>query len=73
MSVPVLRLRDVVRAFERLGWHFARQRGSHIIMTLPGSIVTLSAPVHPEVAIGTLREMIAKAGITVDQFLTALG
>ena len=71
--VPVLRPRDVVRAFERLGWHVARQRGSHIIMTRPGSIVTLSIPDHNEVARGTLRDLIGKAGITVDRFLNALG
>jgi predicted RNA binding protein YcfA (HicA-like mRNA interferase family) len=70
--VPVLRPRDVVRAFERLGWQVARQRGSHIIMTRPGSIVTLSIPDHNEVARGTLRDLIAKAGLTVEQFLARL-
>jgi len=31
-AVPVLRPRDVVKAFEKLGWEVARQRGSHIIL-----------------------------------------
>jgi len=71
--VPLLRPREVVQAFERLGWSVARQRGSHIVMTRPGHIATLSIPDHPEVARGTLRTLIAKAGLTVEEFLSAAG
>jgi predicted RNA binding protein YcfA (HicA-like mRNA interferase family) len=69
--VPLLRPREVVRAFERLGWSVARQRGSHIVMTKSGHIATLSIPDHPQVARGTLRTLIAKAGFTVEEFLSA--
>ncbi len=68
-SVPVLRPRKVVNAFEKLGWAVARQKGSHIILTKEGHIATLSVPNHPEVARGTLRGLIARAGITLDEFL----
>jgi predicted RNA binding protein YcfA (HicA-like mRNA interferase family) len=71
--VPVLRPREVVRAFGRLGWEAARQRGSHIILTKSGHIATLSVPDHPTVARGTLRGLIARAGLTVEEFLQALG
>ena len=71
-SIPVLRTRDVVRGFERLGWQVARQRGSHIILTRPGSLATLSVPDHSEVARGTLRALIAKAALTVEEFLRAI-
>ena len=70
--VPVLRPSEVVKAFRKLGWEIARQRGSHIIMTKPGHIATLSIPEHSEVARGTLRGLIFKAGLTVEQFLEAL-
>jgi predicted RNA binding protein YcfA (HicA-like mRNA interferase family) len=30
--VPLLKSRQVVKAFEKLGWEVARQRGSHIIL-----------------------------------------
>lgn len=69
--VPVLRPRAVVRAFQRLGWQVARQKGSHIVMTRPGSAVTLSVPDHDEVARGTLRALITKAGLTLEQFIDA--
>ena len=70
--VPVLKSTEVVKAFQRLGWDVARQRGSHIILTKEGSLATLSVPNHPEVAKGTLRALIGRAGITVDEFIDAL-
>lgn len=70
--VPLLRPQLVVRAFEKLGWEVARQRGSHIILTKPGHIASLSIPNHTQVARGTLRDVIDKAGLTVDEFLKAL-
>jgi predicted RNA binding protein YcfA (HicA-like mRNA interferase family) len=70
--VPVLKPREVVKTFEKLGWQVARQRGSHIILTKEGHIATLSVPNHPEVARGTLRSLIARAGLAVDDFLKAL-
>jgi predicted RNA binding protein YcfA (HicA-like mRNA interferase family) len=69
--VPLLSPSDVIKMFQRLGWQIVRQKGSHIIMTKPGHIATLSIPNHPEVARGTLRSLIAKAGLTVEQFLDA--
>jgi predicted RNA binding protein YcfA (HicA-like mRNA interferase family) len=70
--VPVLRPGEVVKAFQRLGWEVARQRGSHIILTKEGSVATLSVPNHPGVARGTLRALIGRAGVTTDEFLEAL-
>jgi len=69
--VPLLPPSDVIKLFQRLGWQIARQKGSHIIMTKPGHIATLSIPNHQEVARGTLRSLIAKAGLTIEQFLDA--
>ncbi|MGA2148115.1 MAG: type II toxin-antitoxin system HicA family toxin [Bryobacteraceae bacterium] len=31
-ALPLFRPREVVRAFERLGWQVARQHGSHIVL-----------------------------------------
>jgi predicted RNA binding protein YcfA (HicA-like mRNA interferase family) len=70
--IPLLRPREVIKIFEKFGWEIARQRGSHIILTKEGHIATLSVPNHPEVARGTLRTLIARAGLTVEEFLEAL-
>jgi predicted RNA binding protein YcfA (HicA-like mRNA interferase family) len=70
-KLPVLSGGEVVKIFERLGWGVARQRGSHIILVREGNIATLSVPNHREVARGTLRSLIARAGLTVEEFLSA--
>ena len=68
-SLPILSGREVVRAFESLGWQVARQSGSHIIMVKESEMTTLSIPDHREVAKGTLRSLIRAAGITVSEFI----
>ncbi|MDG2307224.1 MAG: type II toxin-antitoxin system HicA family toxin [Candidatus Binatia bacterium] len=70
-DLPVVAGREARRAFERLGWIFRRQSGSHMILTKPGSIVSLSIPDHRELAPGTLRKLIRLAGITVEEFRSA--
>jgi len=71
-ALPVLSGRKAVRAFEKLGWQVARQRGSHVIMVKEGEMTTLSIPDHKVVAKGTLRSLIRSAGITVDEFADQL-
>jgi predicted RNA binding protein YcfA (HicA-like mRNA interferase family) len=71
-KIPLLSGREVVRVFSRLGWDVARQGGSHIILVKEGHIATLSVPDHHEVARGTLRSLIARAGLTIEEFLNAL-
>jgi predicted RNA binding protein YcfA (HicA-like mRNA interferase family) len=70
-ELPLFRPREVVRAFERLGWRVSRRRGSHIVLTKSGALATLSVPDHAQVARGTLRSLIASAGLTVEEFLAA--
>jgi len=72
MKLPFLSGRKAANVFERLGWEIARRRGSHIILVKEGHIATLSIPDHKEVAKGTLRKLIARAGITVEEFLGAV-
>jgi predicted RNA binding protein YcfA (HicA-like mRNA interferase family) len=60
--VPLLKPRQVMRAFEKLGWEVSRRESSHIV----------AVPDHPQVARGTLRSLIAKAGLTVEEFVEAV-
>jgi predicted RNA binding protein YcfA (HicA-like mRNA interferase family) len=70
--IPVLSGKEIVKIFESLGWEVSRQRGSHVIMTKKGEIVTLSIPNHKEVARGTLRSLIRSANLTVEEFIKAI-
>jgi predicted RNA binding protein YcfA (HicA-like mRNA interferase family) len=70
--VPLARPREVIRAFENLGWSVVRRKGSHVMLSKSGQMATLSVPDHALVARGTLRALITRAGITVEEFLRAL-
>ncbi len=69
--IPLLRPHEVIKTFEKFGWQVARQKGGHIILTKHGHIATLSIPNHPQVARGTLRSLIGKAGVTAEEFIEA--
>ncbi len=60
-----------MRAFERLGYESARQKGSHVRMKCPGR-KSLTVPLRKEMKPGTLRDLISKSGFTVEEFRDAL-
>ena len=70
--LPKVSGREAVAAFERVGFEVRRQRGSHIVMVKPGFPDTLSVPDHRQLRPGTLRALIRKAGLTVDEFVVLL-
>jgi predicted RNA binding protein YcfA (HicA-like mRNA interferase family) len=72
-SLPNVSGREVVKAFGKDGWEFARQKGSHMIMVKPGHIASLSIPDHKEMAKGTLRSLIRSSGLSVEEFIELLG
>jgi predicted RNA binding protein YcfA (HicA-like mRNA interferase family) len=72
-ALPIWSGRRVAQAFVKLGWQVARQRGSHIILVKPGHSATLSVPDHSEVARGTLRALIRRAGLSVEEFTSEAG
>jgi Predicted periplasmic or secreted lipoprotein len=71
-QLPNLSGKEVVKIFEKLGWEFSRQSGSHMVMTKDGEMASLSVPKHKEVAKGTLRSLIRAANLTIDEFLKAI-
>jgi predicted RNA binding protein YcfA (HicA-like mRNA interferase family) len=70
--LPKISGRQAVAAFERAGIEVRRRRGSHIVMVKPGFPETLSVPDHGELRSGTLRALIRKAGLSVEEFLALL-
>ena len=65
---------EAVRALERLGFAQVRQQGSHVILKkqTPGGEVGCVVPLHREVAIGTLREILRQAQVTPAEFMNNL-
>jgi len=70
--LPVITGREAVNVFLRTGWVLARQKGSHMILIKSGELITLSVPDHKTLDRGTLRSLIRKAGMTVDEFINPL-
>jgi predicted RNA binding protein YcfA (HicA-like mRNA interferase family) len=65
--------RDARAALERAGFVFRRQSGSHMILRRDQPYARAVVPDHKTLRPGTLRRIIADAGLTVEQFLQLLG
>ncbi|MGH7213180.1 MAG: type II toxin-antitoxin system HicA family toxin [Tepidisphaeraceae bacterium] len=65
--------RDVRAALERAGFIFRRQNGSHMILRRDQPYARAVVPDHKQVRAGTLRRIIADAGLTVEQLMQLLG
>ncbi len=70
--LPVVSGDEARRAFESVGWVMQRQTGSHMILKRAGRVNALSIPRHRTLKAGTLRSLIRKAGMTVDEFTACL-
>jgi len=72
--LPSLSSRDVIRAFEQAGFSVLpnRGKGSHIAMAREGWPAILTIPSHGDVPRGTLRALIGKSGLAVEEFLDLL-
>jgi predicted RNA binding protein YcfA (HicA-like mRNA interferase family) len=72
--LPVVSARQAIRALERAGFVVSRQSGSHCRLVHaadPARKVTV--PVHSgDLKRGTLRAIIAQAGLTVAEFVELL-
>jgi len=57
-------------AFKAAGWQVNHIEGSHYILTKENSEIHLSVPVHKNkiLGIGLLKKLIAKAGLTNDEY-----
>jgi predicted RNA binding protein YcfA (HicA-like mRNA interferase family) len=73
-SLPTLTGQDAVSAFNKLGFDVVRITDSHHILKKPGFKYNLSVPVHKQKNLkpGTLRTLIRKAEISVEEFCQAL-
>ena len=72
-KLPVVSGRESVCAFEKLGYVFDHQTGSHMILRREAPPHRrLSVPDHKELAKGTLRKLVREAGMTVEEFSSLL-
>lgn len=64
--------KGAIRKFERYGYAVVRQRGSHVRLQHHDSTrhLPLTIPLHKELKIGLLRQLMKDADIELDLFLS---
>ncbi|MEO9307205.1 MAG: type II toxin-antitoxin system HicA family toxin [Nitrososphaera sp.] len=70
-KLPVLSGNDLIKILSKVGFQFARQKGSHVIVVkfVEGKKRAVVIPNHKEIDRGTLLEIIRQAGLAKDDFL----
>ncbi len=72
-SLPVLSGRGLIRALERAGYKFDRQKGSHNVLRHDDPPYRrLTIPDHGEIKKGTLRAILRHAGLTAEELAELL-
>jgi predicted RNA binding protein YcfA (HicA-like mRNA interferase family) len=64
-GLPVVKGKDLIKVLSKLGYHIARQRGSHAHLKCktPAGEHTITIPLHDEIAQGTLHDILSKVSI----------
>jgi predicted RNA binding protein YcfA (HicA-like mRNA interferase family) len=61
-----------VRALEKAGFRFIRQKGSHMVMRRDDPYAQVVVPETQKLPPGTLRTIIRDAGLTVEEFINLI-
>jgi predicted RNA binding protein YcfA (HicA-like mRNA interferase family) len=64
--------REARAALERVGFVFRRQTGSHMILRRETPYARVVVPDHKALRWGTLRRIIADAGLSIEEFIRLL-
>ena len=71
--LPVVSAQEAVKVFQKIGYEFSHQTGSHTILrSKEPPHRHLSIPDHKELGRGLLRGLIRDAGLTIEQFIELL-
>lgn len=72
--LPVLSAEELIKVLEKQGFYSVRQRGSHIILQKRTALTTITAvvPNHKELAPGTLRTILKRTGISLEELIQLL-
>ncbi len=71
---PLVSGKEAVRALQRMGFVFIRQKGSHAILrrSTPDGVRGCVVPMHVEIQPGTLRGVLKQAGVSIEDFTACL-
>lgn len=73
MSLPLVSGELVIKVLvNHFNYEIARRKGSHITLVKKGNPFIITVPLHSQLDRGTLRAILRKANISVDDFLQKL-
>jgi predicted RNA binding protein YcfA (HicA-like mRNA interferase family) len=71
-KIPQISGREAAKALQKIGFVIKRQKGSHMTLIRDDPYKRVVIPAHKTLKMGMLRDIIRKAGLTVDEFLALL-
>ena len=72
-KLPPISGRDAIKAFMKIGYMVARQKGSHVRLLHSNAFKKpLTVPDHKVLGKGLLRKLLRDAGISLDDFIKLL-
>jgi predicted RNA binding protein YcfA (HicA-like mRNA interferase family) len=71
-KLPSISGRECIQALEKVGFHFQRQKGSHISLIRDEPFSLVVVPDHKELDRGTLHAIIRQAGLSIEDFVKLL-
>jgi predicted RNA binding protein YcfA (HicA-like mRNA interferase family) len=71
-KLPIISGQECVKALKKAGFHFKRQKRSHISIVREEPFALVVIPDHKELDRGTLRAIIRQAGLSTEEFISLL-
>ena len=74
-KLPIVSGKDIVKALSKIGFKHIRTSGSHAILTREDNKrgkITVPVPLHPELAKGTLKNIMRQVEIKLEELLELL-
>ena len=71
-KLPRISGRECVKALNAVGFYLKRQEGSHLVLRRDDPFTQVVVPEHTELDRGTLRAIISRTGLSVDEFVRLL-
>ncbi|HNZ26066.1 MAG TPA: type II toxin-antitoxin system HicA family toxin [Spirochaetota bacterium] len=68
-GLPKISGKECAAIFEKIGFIFVRQHGSHLIYKRNNPYAQTTIPNHKELDRGTLRAIIRQAGLSTNEFM----
>ena len=70
-KLPSISGKKAIKAFEKIGYHVVRKRGSHFRLQHPDKI-PLTIPEHRTISKGLLKRLLRDSELSVEEFVKLL-